>query len=333
MLFTDVAIIGGGPVGIFAIFQAGMLGMQCHLFEGMSMIGGQCAALYAQKPIYDIPGHPEIRAIDLIENLIKQAAPFRPVYHSSNQIISLEDKEGQWLLESSSGLKLLAKVVLITAGGGALVPNKLDGTEEFEPTGSVAYKVDSIEDYRDKDVLIAGGGDSAADWTNALCGIAGKVYFVHRREKFRCAPSSLEKIVDACAKGLVEMVCPAQISRIEGRAGLVKNVWVRLQDKSERCIAVTKLLLFYGLKTTLGPIEQWGLMLKGGRITVDQSTCQTNLPGVYAAGDIAFYPGKLRLILSGFAETATALHHAYCRVFPGKVMHLQYSTDKGLPAS
>jgi thioredoxin reductase (NADPH) len=335
MFSTDIAIIGGGPVGIFAAFQAGMLGMKAHLFESSNALGGQCAALYAEKPIYDIPGLPEVKAIDLVQNLIKQASPFKPQYHTLAEVIHLSRQEGRWLLESSSHLKVAAKAVLITAGGGLLVPNKppLEKISEFELSGSIAYKVDSIEEYRDKDVLIAGGRDSAADWVNSLCGIARKIFFVHRREKFKCTLSSLEKITEACEKGLVEMICPAQILGIEGENGVIEKVKIGFPDKSEREVLVDKVLFFFGLKTALGPIGSWGIKLHSGRIIVEQETCQTNLSGIYAAGDIAFYPGKLKLILSGFSEVATALHHAYSEVFPGQAMHLQHSTDKGLPSA
>lgn len=335
MLSTDIAIIGGGPVGIFAAFQAGMLGMKSCLFESLNALGGQCSALYAQKPIYDIPGFPEIKAIDLVQNLIRQASPFKPDYHTSEEVVSLSHQGDSWLLESSTNTKVSAKAVLITAGTGLLVPNKppLAKILEFELSGSVAYKVDSVEEYRGKDVLIAGGGDSAADWVNSLCGIARKIFFVHRREKFKCTLSSLEKITEACEKGLVEMICPAQILGIEGEKGIIEKVRVGLIDRTERVVSVNKALFFFGLKTALGPIENWGIKLNHGKVIVEQETCQTNLPGVYAAGDIAFYSGKLKLILSGFSEVATALHHAYSKVFPGKAMHLQYSTDKGLPSA
>lgn len=332
MLSSDVTIIGGGPIGLFSIFQAGMLGMKCHLFDAEEVLGGQCAALYAEKPIYDVPAHPEIKAIDLVKNLLKQAAPFEPVYHTADQVMEISRHDSSWIVRSSKGQNLVSKVILISAGGGALVPNRppIDGIEEFERTGSIAYKAGDPEQFRGKSVLIAGGGDSAVDWANILCSIARKVFFVHRRDSFRCAPVSLERMKAAAERGEIEMVVPGQISAMNGEGGDLKSVSVSV-SAGVRELEVEKALLFYGLRTSLGPLESWGLQLRSGRIEVQQETCQTNLEGVYAAGDIVVYPGKLKLILTGFAEAATALHHAYSRVFPGKAMHLQYSTDKGVP--
>jgi thioredoxin reductase (NADPH) len=331
---TDVVIIGGGPVGLFAIFQAGMLGMRVHLFDTLPKLGGQCSALYPQKPIYDIPGHPKILSQDLIDNLIEQARPFHPVYHLDDQVLRLEKTEDVlWKVRSSSGFEIYTKTVLIVAGNGSFGPNRpaLDGLEEFEQNDSVLYFLKECEDVRDKNVVIAGGGDSAADWTNLLGNIASKIYLVHRREEFGCLPDSLARIKNLSASGAVEICSSTQVVGIQGRDGALQAVVLRDNEGKERTIPVDKAIFCYGLKMYLGPILNWGLELCKNRITVDFRTCETNLPGVYAAGDIAFYEGKLKLILTGFSEVAMALHHAHKKVFPDKVLRFQYSTDKGVP--
>ncbi len=334
MLTTDVVIIGGGPVGLFAIFQAGMLGMKVHLFDTLPKLGGQCSALYPQKPIYDIPGHPKILAQDLIDNLIEQASPFNPVYHADDQVLALEKEECDlWRVRSSKGCEICTKVVLIVAGNGSFGPNRpaLEGLEKFEKNGSVLYSLKELEDMRNKNIVIAGGGDSAADWTNLLGEVANKIYLVHRRQEFGCLPDSLVRIQSLSEKGVVSICVSTQIVGIDGNDDSLQQATLRDQEGQERIIYVDKALFCYGLKMYLGPILDWGLELCKNRIKVDARTCETNLQGVYAAGDVAFYEGKLKLILTGFSEVAMALHAAHKKVFPDKVLRFQYSTDKGVP--
>ena len=330
---TDIVIIGGGPVGLFAVFQAGMLGMKSHLFDTLDILGGQCAALYPKKPIYDIPAHPNIDAIDLVNNLIEQAKPFEPVYHNSDQVLEIQEHGKEWKITTKSGFEIISKIVLIAAGNGAFVPNHplLPGIEEFEKHGSILYSVKDYDQFIDKNVLIAGGGDSAIDWTNILANFAKKVFLVHRRDKFRCSPDSLSQAKKLEELGKVEFVTPYQIEQIKGVKGIVNSVIVRNLEHQEKEVYADKILFCYGLKMSLGPIESWNLNLHNNRIVVDPSTFQTNLQGVYAVGDIATYPRKLKLILVGFSEVAYALHHAYDKVFSGAHLHFEYSTSKGLP--
>lgn len=328
---TDVVIIGGGPIGLFGVFQAGMLGMKVHLFDALPHLGGQCTALYPQKPIYDVPGHPKILAKDLIDNLLAQAQPFGPTYHTGDQVLALEKVEGDfWRVRSQSGCTVDARAIVIAGGNGAFGPNRppFEGLEEFESTGSVLYNLNNFEQLYDKIVVIAGGGDSAADWTNLIANKAKKVYLVHRREVFGCMPDSLKKIKQLSETGAVEIVAPVQITGIKGNNGIIDGVI--LNDRQE-LLKADRVLFCYGLKMHLGPILGWNIELQKNRIKVNPRTYETNLTGVYAAGDIAFYEGKLKLILTGFAEIAAALHNAHLRVFPDKVLRFQYSTEKGVP--
>ena len=330
---TDVAIIGAGPVGLFAVFECGMLKMRCHVIDALDSTGGQCAALYPEKPIYDIPGYPRIEAADLIRKLEEQIAPFKPVFHLNQQVNKLTKSGEGWEVETSAGTRIAAKAVIIAAGVGAFGPNRppLSGIEAYEGR-SVFYYVKQREDFRGKRIVIAGGGDSALDWTLALADIASRIYVIHRRPKFRGAPESVARL-EALAKGdKVEIVVPYQLARLEGGGGKLDAVIVSTLDGQERRLDADVLLPFFGLAMNFGPIAQWGLNLDKHHITVAPATCETSQPGVYAIGDIASYPGKLKLILSGFAEAAAAAHGIHPLVFPGQVLHFEYSTTSGVPA-
>jgi thioredoxin reductase (NADPH) len=331
---TDVAIIGAGPVGLFAIFECGMLKLGCHVVDALDAIGGQCVALYPEKPIFDIPAHPRIEASTLIEKLAEQAQPFHPVFHLGQQVVGVAKTAEGWRVETSAGARIDCRAVLIAGGAGAFGPNRppLDGLEQYE-NRSVFYLVKRRQDFAGRRVVIAGGGDSAVDWAVSLAEIAAHVMVVHRRDKFRAAPESVRRLRDLAAAGRVEMVVPYQLSGLEGRDGELTGVRVATLDGAERLLEADRLLPFFGLAMELGPIASWGIELAGGHIAVDPASCATNLPGVFAIGDIAAYPGKLKLILTGFAEAALAAQGAFAAARPGEALHFEYSTTKGVPAA
>lgn len=331
---TDVAIIGAGPVGLFAIFECGMLKMRSHVIDALDMVGGQCTALYPEKPIYDIPGHPAIDAADLIDKLSEQAAPFHPVYHLGQQVMTLTKNGDGFTLGLSGGETIEAKAVIVAGGCGAFGPNRppLDGLEQYEGK-SVFYMVKRREELRGKRVVIAGGGDSAVDWAIALAGVAAQVMVVHRRDKFRAAPEMAARLKSLAGSGEVELVVPYQLSALEGANGQLSAVIVKDLDDKPRKLEADVLLPFFGLAMNIGPIAEWGLGVEKSHINVEQATCQTSVPGIFAIGDIAHYPGKLKLILSGFAEAAAAAHGAHAVAHPGETLHFEYSTTRGVPGS
>jgi thioredoxin reductase (NADPH) len=330
---TDVVIIGAGPVGLFSVFECGMLRLSCHVIDALTVIGGQCAALYPEKPIYDIPAYPCITGADLIENLRQQIAPFNPTYHLGQQVTAITpDINGEWLTATSKGIQIRSKAIIIAAGVGAFGPNRppLAGIEAFEGT-SVHYYVGSRESYRDKTIVIAGGGDSAVDWALSLSEVARRVHVVHRRPKFRAAPESEARLKALAEAGTIELVVPYQLAGLEGQEGRLSKVIVQSLEGDTRALEADILLPFFGLSMNLGPIATWGLGLDNHHITVEPATSATNRPGIYAIGDIAAYPHKLKLILSGFAEAAQAAHAIRRFIYPEEVLHFEYSTTKGLP--
>lgn len=334
---TDLVIVGAGPVGLFSVFECGMLEMKCHVIDALDAVGGQCLALYPEKPIYDIPGYPEISAGDLIRRLEAQARPFKPVYHLDQRVEAVTPDGGErWLVETDAGTAINARAVIVAAGVGAFGPNRppLEGIEDFEGRGAgagVHYLVKRAEDFRGKKVVIAGGGDSAVDWALSLAKVAGRLTVVHRRHKFRAAPESAGKLKKLARDGAIDLMIPFQLAALEGEGGRLRAVLVRDLDGGERRIEADALLPFYGLAQNLGPIAGWGLNLERNLVGVDPSTCLTNRPGIFAIGDIATYPGKLKLILTGFSEAAMAAHAAYALVHPEQELHFEYSTIKGLP--
>lgn len=330
----DVAIIGAGPVGLFAVFEFGMLGMRAHIIDTLEVSGGQCSALYPEKPIYDIPGFPTIAAAELVERLQAQAAPFEPEYHLGQQVVALRRsrKGKRWRLTTSATATIDARVVVIAAGAGAFGPNRppLPDIETFEGK-SVHYMVLRRQDFAGKRVVVAGGGDSAVDWALALADVAARVSVVHRRAKFRAARDSVNRLHALAGQGHVDLVIPYQLAGLEGTDGALEAIVVADLDGNTRRIEADALLPFYGLSMSLGPIAKWGLNLDHHHIVVDPQTCRTNIDGIFAIGDIATYPGKLKLILTGFAEAAAAAHAAYPLVFEGRELHFEYSTMRGLP--
>ncbi|BDG75318.1 NAD(P)/FAD-dependent oxidoreductase [Roseomonas fluvialis] len=330
---TDVAIIGAGPVGLFAVFECGMLRMRTVVVDALDALGGQCTALYPEKPIYDIPAHPAIAGADLIARLEEQAAPFAAAYLLGRRVERLAREGDAILLGTSAGDTIRCKAVIIAAGAGAFGPNRppLDGLPGYEASGAVRYLVARREEFRGKRVVIAGGGDSAVDWALSLKDIAAKVTVVHRRPKFRAAPETAAQLDAAAARGEVELAIPYQLHGLKGDGGTLETVTLATLKGEERDIPADHLLAFFGLSMELGPIADWGLGLDRHHIAVAPATCATNIDGVFAIGDIATYPGKLKLILQGFSEAAMAAHAIHPRVFPGEALHFEYSTTKGVP--
>ena len=330
---VDVLIIGAGPVGLFAVFECGMLKLQCHVVDTFDAIGGQCTALYPDKPIYDIPGFPHVGAAELVENLAQQAAPFRPTYHLGQTVRELRTvNDGAIEAELSGGTKIVAKAVIIAAGGGTLGPNRppLAGIEGYEGR-HVIYRVGNLEALRGRRVVVAGGGDSAVDWTLALVDVAARVMLVHRRAKFRAAPASVQALMDAAEQGKLELVTPCQLHGLEGDGVTLNAVSVVDDAGVVRRLAADTLLALFGIATELGPIARWNLQIDHQQIVIDPATSETSRPGIYAVGDVTVYPGKLKLILAGFAEAAIAAHAIYKRMHPGEVLHFEHSTTAGVP--
>lgn len=333
IISADVAIIGAGPAGLFAVFECGMAGMTSIVFDSLSEIGGQCTALYPEKPIYDIPGLPAVLAGDLIANLEKQATPFKPSYELNQQVVSISKEGSYWLIKTTAGRTAKVSAIIIAAGAGAFGPNRppLDGIEAYEGK-SVFYMVRRKEDFRDKSIVIAGGGDSAIDWALSLAPLAKSVHLVHRRDKFRAAPESMRQIEFLASVGKITMAVPYQLHALQGMGGVLKSVELRSSnDDMSLIVEADALLPFYGLATELGPLATWGLNIDQNHIEVDPFTNETNISGIYAIGDIAAYKNKMKLILTGFNEAAMAAQAIRKQLHPGQEFHFEYSTTKGLP--
>lgn len=330
---TDVIIIGAGPVGLFSVFQCGMMRLKCHVIDALDHVGGQCEALYPEKPIYDIPAHPLITGHDLVENLKQQIEPFKAQYHLSQQVMGLELMDNKvWKVTTSTGTLIHAKVIIIAAGVGAFGPNRppLPGINTYEKT-SIFYTIRRKDYFKNKRVAIAGGGDSAVDWALVLSSIASKVYVVHRRSKFRAAPESIRLLHEKAQGGLIELVTPYQLTGLEGDGTTLSGLTVSTLSGDTRTLNIDYLLPFFGLSVDLGPISSWGLSLDKNHIIVDPCTNQTSIPGIFAVGDTATYNHKLKLILVGFAEAAQAAHQARSYIYPDQVWHFEHSTTQGLP--
>ena len=331
MIKTDILIIGAGPTGLFAVFEAGLLKLKCHLIDSLPMPGGQCSEIYPKKPIYDIPSHPEILAGDLVKNLEKQIAPFQPTYTLGESAISLVKTDNDnFLVTTNKGTQHLAPVVVIAGGLGTFEPRKppVKGLENFEGKG-VNYIIKDPEVYLNKKVVIAGGGDSALDWTIFLENIAASVTLIHRRNEFRGALDSVEKVQQLKNKGRIQLLTPAEVIALEGNDFLDSVIVNHLGDlKSIECDSFIPL---FGLTPKLGPIANWGLEIKKNAIVVDNSLdYQTNIPGVYAIGDVNTYPGKLKLILCGFHEATLMCQSAFKRIYPDRKNVLKYTTVSGV---
>jgi thioredoxin reductase (NADPH) len=324
---TDVLIIGAGPVALFAVFELGLFDMKCRLVDILDRPGGQCAELYPEKPIYDIPGWPAISAQGLVDQLMKQIEPFKPDFTFNAMVSGLEKLEdGSFRATTDTGEVIEAKVVVIAAGGGAFQPKRppIPGIETYERT-SVFYSVRRMEDFRGQDLIIVGGGDSALDWTLNLQPVARRVTLVHRRPEFRAAPDSVNKMLAMKERGELDFQV-GQITGLSGEGGQLSAAMVRGPEGDVE-IACTRMLPFFGLTMKLGPIAEWGLNLHENQIPVDTEKFETSVPGIFAIGDINWYPGKLKLILSGFHEAALMTQAAKKIVSPSERVVFQYTTS------
>ncbi len=326
---TDVVIIGAGPVGLFAVFELGLLDLKCHLIDILDKPGGQCAELYPEKPIYDIPGYPVIGALELIDKLQEQIKPFHPTYHYGQQVekvTRLPDNAG-FEVVTDAGTEFRCKVVVIAAGGGSFQPKRppVPGIEGYEGT-SVFYSVRKMEAFRDQSIVIVGGGDSALDWTLNLTPVAKRVTLVHRRDDFRGAPHSVEQMRKLVAEGKVDLHI-GQVTELKGEGGDLSAVVLKKNDGSIVDVPATRMMPFFGLTMKLGPIADWGLNLHENLIPVDTEKFETSESGIFAIGDINTYPGKLKLILSGFHEAALMSQAAKRIIDPDKRIVFQYTTS------
>ena len=325
---TDVVIIGAGPVGLFAVFELGLNDMKCHLIDILDKPGGQCAELYPEKPIYDIPGLPMVTGQGLVDALMKQIEPFNPVFHLSQMAESLTKMaDGKWRLTTDAGTIIEATVVVIAAGGGSFVPKKppIKGIEEYE-SKSVFYSVRRMETFRDRHIVISGGGDSALDWTLNLQPLAAKLTLIHRRDEFRAAPDSVTKMRELVAAGKIDLKI-GQIVHLHGAGGQIESVTLKPESGHNEQIACDALLPFYGLTMKLGPVANFGINLHQNLIPVDTEKFESTEPQIFAIGDINSYPGKLQLILSGFHEAARMAQQAFHYVHPNRKLRFQYTTS------
>jgi thioredoxin reductase (NADPH) len=323
----DVVIIGAGPVGLFAVFELGLVDLKCHVIDILPKPGGQCAELYPEKPIYDVPGLPIVTGQELTDRLLEQIKPFGATLHLGEQVTALRRRDdGGFALETDAGKTFVAKAVVIAAGGGSFTPKRppLAGIETFEGK-SVHYAVRRMETLRGKDVMIVGGGDSALDWTLNLALIAKSLTLVHRRDEFRGAPHSVEQMRKLVADGKVRLLI-GQMTGLHGQGGELEQVTVKTASGEEQ-VTCNALLPFFGLTMKLGPIADWGLNLNENLIHVDTERFETNEKGIFAVGDINWYPGKLKLILSGFHEAALMAQAAAKVVNPEKKITFQYTTS------
>jgi thioredoxin reductase (NADPH) len=325
---TDVVIIGAGPCGLFAVFELGLLDIKCHVIDILDKVGGQCAELYPEKPIYDIPGLPMVTGQGLTDNLLEQIKAFDPVFHLGEMVESLERQDDDsFRLVTNHGTVFDTKVVVIAAGGGSFQPKKppISNVAEYED-GSVFYSVRKIESFRDRRVLIVGGGDSALDWTLNLQPVAGRVTLLHRRDDFRAAPDSVNKMRALAEKGAIDLRI-GQVTELKGPDGKLEAATVKGADGTLFDVECDAMLPFFGLTMKLGPLAEWGIHLHENLITVDTERFETNEPGIFAIGDINTYPGKLKLILSGFHEGALMAQAAARRISPDKRIVFQYTTS------
>jgi thioredoxin reductase (NADPH) len=328
---TDVAIVGAGPAGLFAVFELGLLDIKCHLIDILGKAGGQCAELYPEKPIYDIPGFPEVSAQGLVDNLMRQIQPFHPVFHMGEMVETVETlgdpKHPKFRLTTDAGTEVTAKSILVAAGGGSFQPKKppIPGIEGYEGK-SVFYAVRKVEQFRGRRVTIVGGGDSALDWVLNLHPVAERITLIHRRDAFRAAPHSVNAMRELVASGQMDFIL-GQVTGLKGEDGRLSALTLRKESGETVDVACDDMLPFFGLTMKLGPIAAWGLNLHENLIPTDTEAFETSTPGVFAIGDIITNPGKLKLILSGFHEGALAAQKIHRYVYPDKRLVFQYTTS------
>ena len=324
---TDAVIIGAGPVGLFQVFELGLLEIKAHVIDSLPEVGGQCIELYPDKPIYDIPAIPVCTGRELVANLLKQIEPFKPQFHLNQEVSTLEKQaDGRFLIRTSQDQQFLSKAIFVAAGVGAFQPRtlNLDGIEAFVDK-QIFYRVRNPEQFAGKRMVICGGGDSALDWALHFADQAASVTLIHRRDEFKAAPQSVAKMRALCAAGKMQLII-GQITGLQSSNDKLTEIAVTNIDGEVQSIGLDALLLFYGLSPKLGPIADWGLDIDRKQVTVDTACFQTSTPGVYAVGDINIYPGKKKLILSGFHEAALAAFAAAAYLAPEKQIQLQYTT-------
>ncbi len=333
MIKTDILIVGAGPVGLFTVFEAGLLKMRCHLVDALPQPGGQLSEIYPKKPIYDIPGYPSILAGELVDNLMKQIEPFKPGFTLGERAESYERlKNGHFRLTTNRGTQIEAPVIAIAGGLGSFEPRKppLENLENFEEHG-VDYIIRDPEKYRNKRVVVAGGGDSALDWTIYLAEVASEVTLIHRRTEFRGAPDSVEKVMELAGDGRIDLLTNAQAAGLKGN-GRLTDVVIKQKETGEIVKSTDYFIPLFGLAPKLGPLGDWDLEIEKNAIKVDTFDYSTNIEGIYAIGDINTYPGKLKLILCGFHEATLMCQSAFKRVFPDRKISFKYTTVNGVNA-
>lgn len=333
MIRTDILIIGAGPVGLFTVFEAGLLKMRCHLIDSLGQPGGQLTEIYPKKPIYDIPGYPSVLAGDLVDNLMEQIKPFNPGFtlgERAERIEKVGDK--MYRVTTNAGTIHEAPVIMVAGGLGVFEPRKppIPELEKFEKNKGVAYVIRDPEVYQDKRVVLAGGGDSALDWTIFLADVAKEVSLVHRRESFRGALDSVEKVMELAQSGKIRLVTNAQVVGLEGSEERLDDVIVKHKTEGDFKISTDHFIPLFGLSPKLGPIADWGLTIDKSAIVVDTTDYSTGVPGIYAIGDINTYPGKLKLILCGFHEGTLAVQSAFQYIYPDKKLSFKYTTVNGV---
>ncbi|WP_416866910.1 MAG: NAD(P)/FAD-dependent oxidoreductase [Imperialibacter sp.] len=331
MIKTDICIIGAGPVGLFAVFEAGLLKLKCHLIDALPQVGGQLSEIYPKKPIYDIPGFPTVNAQELVDNLMKQIAPFKPTFTLGERVDGLTKQEdGSFLLSTSDGTEVHAGVVVIAAGLGSFEPRKpvIENLGKFEGKG-VDYMVKDPEKYRDKKIVIAGGGDSALDWTIFLSEVAKEVTLVHRNQTFRGALDSADKVFELAQENKIRLLLNSNLHSLDGD-GVLKAVHITDQASTVNTFEADYLIPLFGLSPKLGPIADWNLGIDKSAIVVNTEDYSTNIPGIYAIGDINTYAGKLKLILCGFHEAALMSQSAFKYIYPDQKLSFKYTTVNGI---
>ncbi|CAD6527837.1 Ferredoxin--NADP reductase [Paraburkholderia hiiakae] len=327
LIETDALIIGAGPVGLFQVFELGLMEIHAHVVDSLPVVGGQCAELYPDKPIYDIPAVLMCTGQQLVDVLMKQIEPFGATFHLGQEVQIVEPRaDGRFFVQTSKGTQFLAKTVFIAAGVGSFQPRtlKLSGIERYRDT-QLFYRIRDLESFRDKDIVVCGGGDSALDWALQLVDVAQSVILLHRREAYRAAPATVAKMHALCEEWRMQSIV-GQLSGFDDEGGKLTRIKVTGGDGVTRSLELDYLLVFYGLSPQLGPIAQWGLEIERKQLPVDTARFETSVPGIFAVGDINTYPGKKKLILSGFHEAALAAFGAAHHVFPEKKIHLQYTT-------